>query len=152
MGRMFARVGKPPILASSAMALAAILALALFLFLPYVPRGAIGLAYRFVGDLREGRTGDAYELTDKGFDVGKDVRAFAANEDVVYLSSSRHPARMEWAKPAQSRARRIARILRRIRAEPEVVLVDFDVGLPFLVRLRRAGGVWAVSYFEVHAE
>jgi hypothetical protein len=152
MGRIFARAGKLPVLASSAMGLAAIFAIVLFLFLPYVPRGALGLAYRFVGDLREGRIGEAYELTDKGADVGKDVRAFAGNEDVVFLSSSRHPVTLEWAKPERSRARRILEFLRGTRSEPAVLYVNFDVGLPFLVRLRRARGLWVVSYFEVHAE
>jgi len=143
---------KPVVLFLSAIGMATILALALFLFRPSAPPGAIGLAFRFIADLQENRIDDAYKLTDQGGDVGTDVRMFAANEDVVYLSSSRHPVSLSWVRPVQSRAQRIVRIIRGARADPDILYANFQVGVPFLVRLRHIQRGWAVTYFEVHAE
>jgi hypothetical protein len=128
------------------------LAFSFFFFRPYAPPEAIAVASRFIEDLQNDRIDDAYKLTDRGADIGKDERAFAANEDVVSLSSSRHPVFLERAGPATSRARRLARIVRGHRVEPESIYVYFTVGAPFLVRLRYTQKGWAVSYFEVHAE
>jgi len=88
------------VLLASAIGTAAILALALFFFCPSAPPEAIGLAFRFIADLQNGRIEDAYKLTDQGSDVGTDVRVFAANEDVVFLMSSKHPVLLESARPA----------------------------------------------------
>lgn len=136
----------------SAMGTATILAVAIFSFRPSASPEAIGLAFRFIADLRENRIGDAYELTDHGGDVGTDVRTFAAKADIVFLTSSRHPVSLSWVRPQQSRAQRIARIIRGARVDPDVLYINFDVGLPFLVRLRHTQQGWAVSYFEVHAD
>lgn len=136
----------------AAAATAAILALALFFFRPSGPPEAMGLAFRFVADLQNGRIEDAYQLTDQGGDVGTDVRAFAANEDVVFLASSRHSVSLVSVRPAQSRVQRIVRTIRGAQVDPDVVYVNFHVGAPFLVRLRHTQRGWAVSYFEVHAE
>lgn len=136
----------------AALAAAAILGLALFLFRPFGPPEAAGLAFRFVADLQNGRIDDAYQLTDKGGDVGTDLRVFAANEDVVFLRSSRHSVSLVSVRPAQSRAQRMMRIIRGAPVDPDVVYVNFHVGAPFLVRLRHMQRGWAVSYFEVHAE
>ena len=132
--------------------MAAILAFALFFFRPSAPPEAMDLAFRFISDLQDKRVDDAYELTDHGSDVGTDARIFAANEDVVFLSSSRRPVSLSWARPLQSPAQRIARIIRGAHAEPDVLYVNFEIGVPFLVRLRHMQRGWAVSYFEVHAE
>lgn len=136
----------------SAVGMATILALALFFFRPSAPHEAMGLAFRFVADLQNGRINDAYKLTDQGSDVGTNVRVFAANEDVVFLVSSKHPVSVESVRPTQSRAQRIVRIIRRAQVDPDVLYVNFHVGLPFLVRLRHTQRGWIVSYFEVHAE
>jgi|GEM_PF-2738397 len=143
---------KPVVLLLSAIGMATILALALFFFRPSAPPEAIGLAFHFIADLQEDRIDDAYKLTDQGGDVGTDVRTFAANEDVVFLSSSRHPVTLTGVRPLQSRAQRIIRIIRRARVDPDILYVNFHLGLPFLVRLRHTQRGWAVSYFEVHAE
>jgi hypothetical protein len=132
--------------------MATILALVLFFFRPSAPPEAMALAFRFVADLQDGRIDNAYKLTDQGSDVGTNVRVFSANEDIVFLVSSKHPVSLEWVRPTQSRAQRIARIIRRAQVDPDVLYVNFYVGLPFLVRLRHTRRGWAVSYFEVHAE
>ncbi len=144
------RMRKVVVLLLSALGLTAMLAL--FLFHPYVPAEATALATRFVEDLQDGRIDDAYALTDRGADVGENVHAFAANEDVVALSSSRHPVTLVGVRPTMSRARRIVGIIRGHRIEPDFLYVDFQVGFPYLVRLRHTQCGWAVSYFEVHAE
>ena len=110
---------KPAVFLLTAIGMAAILALALFLFRPFAPPEAIRLAFRFIEDLQDGRIDDAYELTDRGSDVGTDVRVFAANQDVVFLSSSRHSVSLAGARPVQSRAQRIVRIIRRARVDPD---------------------------------
>ena len=143
---------KPLVLLLSAIGMATVLAFVFFFFRPSAPTEAIGLAFRFIADLQEAKINDAYELTDKRGDVGTDVRMFAANEDVAFLSSSRHPVSLSWVKPAQSWAQRIVSIIRGARVDPDVLYVNFYVGLPFLVRLRHTQRGWAVSYFEVHAE
>ena len=134
------------------MSVAAILVFAFFFFRPSAPPGAVDLASRFVADLQDNRVDDAYALTDHGADVGTDLRRFAANEDVVFLSSSRHTVSLSWVRPLQSPAQRIMRIIRGARAEPDTLYVYFEIEAPFLVRLRHMQRRWAVSYFEVHAE
>jgi hypothetical protein len=142
----------PAVLLLSAVSSAVIVALAFFFLYPFAPPEAMSLASRFIADLQNGRINDAYELTDRGGDVGTNVLVFAANEDVLFLSSSRYPISLEWVRPMQSRAQRIARIIRRARADPDILYVSFYVGLPFLLRLRHTQQGWAISYFEVHAE
>jgi hypothetical protein len=136
----------------SSLGLAVVLVFAFLFFRPSAPVEAVSLAFRFIADLQDGRIDDAYKLTDRGGDVGTDVRVFAAKEDVIYLMSSRHPISLAWVRPLQSWAQRVVRIVHRARVDPEVLYANFYVGLPFLVRLRHTQQGWAVSYFEVHAE
>lgn len=143
---------RPVVLLLLAIGIATILALALFFFRPSAPLEAIELAYRFIADLQENRIDDAYKLTDQGGDVGTDLRTFAANEDIVFLSSSRHPVSLSWVGPVQSRAQRIVRMIRGARVDPDILYINFYVGVPFLVRLLHTQRRWAVSYFEIHAE
>jgi hypothetical protein len=150
MGRTYLRT--PIVSLLSAVGLAIILVLALFFFCPFAPPEPMALAFRFIADLQNGRIDDAYKLTDQGSDVGTNVRVFGANEDVVFLVSSKHPVFLEWVHPTQSRAQRIVRIIRRVQVDPDVLYVNFYVGLPFLVRLQHTRRGWTVSYFEVHAE
>ncbi len=135
-----------------ALGILAILALAFVFLLPSAPPEAVARAFRFIEALQAGRIGDAYSLTDHGADVGKNFQVFAANEDVAFLKSTRHPVTLEWASPRQSPAQCIARLLRGRRADPEILYTNFYVGAPFLVRLRHERDGWTVTYFEVHAE
>jgi hypothetical protein len=149
MGKL---TSKPQVLIVSALTLVAILTLVWVFFHPCAPAGAIAVASRFIEDVQDGRIGDAYQLTDKGADVGKNVRVFAANEDVVALLASRKPILLEYIRPMMSRAQRMSRLIRGARVEPEFLYASYFVGLPFLVRLRYSQGEWLVSYFEFHDE
>ena len=132
----------------SIVGLVAIFAMILFFFSPSALRGAVSQAFRFIGALQEGRIHDAYAMTDRGSDVGRSLSAFAANSDIVFLSARRHQASLASVSPSQSRAQRIVRMIRGVAAAPDPLYLYFEVGVPFLVRMRQSKEGWKVSYFE----
>lgn len=136
----------------SIVGLVALLAITLFFVMPSAPWDAVSQASRFIAALREGRINDAYAVTDRGGDVGRSLSAFAANRDVVFLSSRPHQAFLASVSPTQSRAQRLVRMIRGVKAAPDPLYLNFEVGVPFLVRMRQSKEGWKVSYFEIHAE
>jgi hypothetical protein len=97
------RMRKSRILGISALGAVALLVIGLIFFRPYASPEAAACALRFMEALQEGRIDEAYALTDRGADVGKDIKSFAAKEDVVFVSASRHPFSLAGASPMQSR-------------------------------------------------
>src|SRR5215467_6682065 len=123
--------------------------------LNYIPRAPINISMNFVELIQAGDLGGAYLLTNQNAAVGISLAAFEANirhQLAIDVFPSNRPIKLIGRNSLQSYVNRFRRWLMGRKNNPDQVIVDYYIKLPFEVRLRSNDtGKWRITYFQSHA-
>jgi hypothetical protein len=123
--------------------------------LGYVPRAPIAVSRNFVDLIQAGDLDGAYLLTNRKTSVGSSYAAFEANvrhQLCIDVFPTNRPVKLISTNPFQSYGNRLRRWIRGRKIDPDQVIVDYFIGLPFELRLRSNDtGEWRITYFQSHA-
>jgi hypothetical protein len=123
--------------------------------LGYVLRAPIAVSRNFVDLIQAGDLDGAYRLTNQKTSVGSSPAAFEANvrhQLGIDVFPTNRPVELIRTNPFQSYGNRLHRWIMGRKIDPDQVIVDYLIGLPFEVRLRSNDtGEWRITYFQSHA-
>jgi hypothetical protein len=106
--------------------------------------------------VRAGKISDAYALTDRRRSVGPDLAAFDANiRHQLAIDAFPTHRNVEISgnyTGFQSCGNRLRRWILGRKVDPDQISIDYDVGLPFEIRLTSDdNGHWRIIFFQSHA-
>jgi hypothetical protein len=122
----------------------------------YTPDAAIGVANSFIDRINAGDLKGAYDLTGGDAAVGASFAEFDArlrHQLAIDILPLHRPATFVGLRSGrQSYGNRLRRWITGRKVDPDVVGVDYSLGVPFEVRLASdERGNWRVIFFQSHA-
>ena len=114
------------------------------------------ISRNFIDLIQAGKIADAYALTDRRRSVGPDLAAFDANiRHQLAIDAFPTHRNVEIGGNStgfQSCGNRLRRWIRGRKVDPDQISIDYDVGLPFEIRLTSDdNGHWRIIFFQSHA-
>jgi hypothetical protein len=114
------------------------------------------ISRNFIDFVQAGKIADAYALTDRRRSVGRDLAAFDANIRhqlaIDAFPSHRNVEISRNRSDLQSCGNRLRRWILGRKVDPDQISIDYDVGLPFEIRLTSDdNGHWRIIFFQSHA-
>jgi len=122
----------------------------------YIPRSAKDISRQFIDLVQNGDLAQAYRLTNQGMYVGRTFSTFETNIRRQFAANAFPTHRPVEFNGNRSGSQSYGNVLRRWlhgrTIDPDEVSLDYNVGLPFEVRLSSDGhGHWQIIYFQSHA-
>ena len=122
----------------------------------YIPAEAVEISRRFITLIESGDLPAAYALTTQDRLSGATFEAFEArtrNEIAQAIRLTHPPVQFVGEHNGfQTYGNRLRRWLSGRKLDPETLSLEFNVGIPFEVRLVSSGdGKWKIAYFQSHA-
>ena len=114
------------------------------------------ISQRFIALVLAGNLTEAYRLTDQGPLVGRTLEAFAANaRRQLGVAAFPLDSPVQWrgfASGGQTYGHRLRRWSRGKKRDPDFIVLDYDLRVPFKIRLRSdQKGRWTIDHFQSHA-
>ncbi len=122
----------------------------------YIPRRPREIASQFIEQALSGHFEEAYKMTDHAALVGRTPSSFESTVrhqlGLETLPAHRDVQFVRFASGYQSYGNRFRRWLKGRKMDPDEIILDYYVGMPFSINLRSDGqGQWRITFFESHA-